>query len=497
MALKKLAGETAIYGISHILPRILSFIVMTPYLTNKFGKYDYGIYSELYAYATIIISLMVFRMDTAYFRFATKNDKDQESKVYSTTFSIMAAVSTIIVILMLVFSEYIANFLGYEGQAYYVRWFAYILALDAYTTLIYGKFRLEGRPMRFMFFRVMNVVFNVAILLFFLELVPLFGEKTEENIKSVFHIESKLDYVFMSNLLASMLVFIMMIPEFFKLKSKVDKKLMAEIMKYSLPLVIIVVAGNINQSIAVPLQNFWLGGTPVENKSMSGLYAAVSRLAIFLNLFTTAFNYAAEPFFFKQAAVDNKHTMNGVIAKVFTIFSILVILGTYFYLDFVLYIIGKEFREVTEIVPVLLIAYLFLGLYYNFSIWYKLADKTLIGAYISISGVVITLILSYLMIPWIGIMGSAIVCLICYIFEALICYKLGQKYFPIDYPIQTILKYVILASFLLFLSWIIRENVSSLFLRILLNTGLLMSYCLYIFAAEKSFINQYILKKQT
>ncbi|MFM2395176.1 MAG: hypothetical protein RLZZ546_3159 [Bacteroidota bacterium] len=495
MALKKLAGETAIYGLSHILPRVLNFIIMTPYLTNKFSKYDYGIYSELYAYATIIISLMVFRMDTAYFRFATKSDKNQEAKVYSTTFGIMAFVSTLIVLTMLFWSDHIANFLGYHGEAYYVKWFAMILALDAYTTLIYGKFRLEERPMRFLFYRVLNVVINVILILFFLEVMPLLSPSFNEKISTILHIQKKIDYVFMSNLLASLFVFILMTPEFFKIKRTFDKKLMLDVLKYSFPLVIIVVAGNINQSIAVPLQNFWLEGSAIENKSMSGLYSGVSKLAIFLNLFTTAFNYAAEPFFFRQAAKDNKHQMNGVISKVFTIFSIIVILGTYFYLDFVLYLLGKEFRDATEIVPILLIAYLFLGLYYNFSIWYKLADKTKIGAYISISGVLITLILSFIFIPWLGIIGSAIACLICYIFEAFVCYKLGQKYFPIEYPIKSILKYVILASFLLFFSWIIRENVSSPFLRILLNTSLLMSYCLYIFVTEKSFINQYIYKK--
>jgi O-antigen/teichoic acid export membrane protein len=497
LTLKKLAGETVLYGMSHILPRVLNFVIMTPYLTYKFDKTaDYGIFNDLYAYATIIISLMVFRMDTAYFRFASKEDKQNEAQVYSNTFLIMATISTLVIICMLVFKQAIANYLGYPSQAYYVQWFAFILAFDAYTTLIYAKFRLESRPLKFMFYRLANVVFNVGFVILFLEILPRFSPSAKLYIDNLTSVHGDLDYVFFANLLASFVVFVMMIPEFFKLKLTINKNLIKNILAYSWPLVIIIVAGNINQYAAVPLQNFLLDGDIETRRSISGIFGAGAKLAILLSLFTTAFNYAAEPFFFNQAAKDKKYEMNGVVAKAFTIFSALVVIGIYFYIDIVLLIIGKNYRDGVQVVPVLLLSYLFLGLYYNFSIWYKLADKTIYGAYISIVSVVITLALSAILLPTIGMMGSAWASLACFIYMAVAGYILGQKHFPIQYPIKSIVNYCLLTAALLLVSYIVRTTIDNIWMRMAINTVLLMGFCLYVYIFEKPFFGQFVFKKQ-
>ncbi len=496
MSLKKLAGETVIYGVSHILPRILNFVLMTPYLTRKFGadQSQYGVFSEFYSYSTIIIALMVFRMDTAYFRYSSKNDERSEAEVYSTTFLIMAFFSTIIIGLMLIFKENIASALGY--QSYYVQWFALILGFDAYTTLIYARFRLQRRPYRFMFFRFANVILTVVFTLGFLDILPKFFPNLKASIDALTGVNTDLDYVFYSNLLASMIVFIMMIPELIKFKLNVDWKLTKQIVKYSLPLVVIILAGSINQYAAPPIQKFLLGGDPEVAKAQIGIFSGCAKIAILLSLFTTAFNYAAEPFFFNQAKQGDKNSMNGIVAKAFTILSCMVILGTYFYLDFAMILIDKNYRSGEDIIPILLLSYLFLGLYYSISIWYKLADKTIYGAIIASLAVIVTILVSALTIPVFGIIGSAWASLACFVFEAGLGYYLGQKFYPIDYPVKEILTYILITSILLIITWLVRNNIDSHILRYIFGTFMFVGFLLYIYIHEKKFINQFILKKQ-
>ncbi len=468
---------------------------MTPYLTYKFTKTsDYGAFNDLYAWATIILSFMVFRMDTAYFRFASKNDRANEAKVYSNTFIFMASISTVVVVLMLLFKNTIANFLGYPEHVHYISWFAFILAFDAYTTLIYARFRLDGRPMRFMFFRVVNVVLNVLFVLFFLEVMPKYFPGLKNIISQFTGANTDLDLVFFSNLLASLIVFLMMIPEYLKMKISYDKKLMADILKYSWPLVIIIVAGNINQFVSVPLQNFLLEGDLETRRSLSGIFGAGAKLAILLNLFTTAFNYAAEPFFFNQAAKDNKLAMNGVVAKAFTVFCAFVVLGIYFYVDLAILLIGPKYRSGVGVVPFMLLSYLFLGLYYNVSIWYKIADKTIYGAYIAMQGVVVTLVVSFILLPWIGIMGSAWASLACFVYMAAAGYLQGQKHYPIDYPVKSILYYCAVTTVLLLVAYLVRSNFENIWLRMAINSCLLIGFCSYIYIFDRPFIQKYLLK---
>lgn len=470
---------------------------MTVYLTYRFkNPSDFGIFSELYAYATIILSLMVFRMDTAYFRFATRDGESGGGLVYETTFAIMAFISGLITVVMLIANQPIADYLGYPQDAHYVSWFAWILALDAFTTLVYARFRLEGRPLRFLIFRVANVFLTIFFVLLFLEVLPRFFPGSMQQLNSLTGIDKELDYVFVSNLLASLLVFFAMVPEMMKMKRAINRELAFKIMKYSWPLVIIIVAGNINQNIAVPLQQFFLEGNLEEKRAVSGIFSAGAKLAILLNLFTTAFNYAAEPFFFNQAAKDKKYEINGVIAKAFTLFSAFVILGTYFYIDVVLLMIGQNYRGGVAVVPVLLLSYLFLGLYYNFSIWYKLADKTIYGAYIAIGGVCITLVSSWLLIPSTGMMGSAWASLACFLFMAVSGYTLGQKHFPIAYPVKDLIKYSLITAFLLFLAWEVRHFFENMWMRMAINTAFLACFMAYILIFERPFINQYIRKSK-
>ena len=456
--LKKLAGETVIYGMSHVLPRILNYIVLTVYLTYKFtDTREFGIYSDLYAYATIILTIMVFRMDTAYFRYGSR---DQNlNKVFSTAFIPLAVATLAIVHLMYQYADGIAEWLKYPGKAYYVKWFAGILAFDAICALVYARFRLESRPVRFLFYRVANVLLTIGFILLFLEVLPRISPDLLKKLSEWTGVNSQLDWVFFSNLLASFMVFVMMLPEFRKIKFQFDKALYYQMLKYSIPLVIVGIAGNINQAMAVPLQKYLLKGDTNANLSMAGIYSAGAKLAILLNLFTTAYNYAAEPFFFNNAAKNEKSDVYGDMAYAFTIFTGLAALFTYLYIDLLLLLVGPQYRSGVIVVPVLLVSYIFLGLYYNVSIWYKLADKTHIGGLISTAAVFITLLFSFLLIPTIGIMGSAVTSLMCYVFMAGAGYLTGQKYYPLSYPVRAIARIIGIVIGFMVLSWIVRNYI--------------------------------------
>lgn len=456
--LKKLASETAIYGMSHVLPRILNYIVLTVYLTYKFDDTrDFGIYSDLYAYATIILTLMVFRMDTAYFRYGSRDSN--LNKVFSTAFIPLAIATLLMVILMYRNAESIANFLKYPGKQYYVKWFAGILSFDAICALVYARFRLESRPMRFLFYRVANVLLTIVFILIFLEVTPQISPVFHLKIGRLLGVNSQLDWVFFSNLLASFSVFILMLSEFRKVKFEFDRSLYIQMLKYSIPLVIVGIAGNINQAMAVPLQKYLLRGDTDLNLSMAGIYSAGAKLAILLNLFTTAYNYAAEPFFFNTAAKNEKSDVYGDMAYAFTLFTGLAALFTYFYIDVLILLIGPEYRSGVVVVPILLVSYIFLGIYYNFSIWYKLADKTHIGGLISIAAVVVTLLFSFLLLPTIGIVGSAITSLLCYGFMAVAGYLTGQKYYPISYPVKAMVRIIVIVVAFITLSWLVRNYI--------------------------------------
>lgn len=445
--IKQLAGQTVIYGMSNILPRILHFVVFTIYLTYRFpDQVDFAIYLELYAYATIILVLLVYRMDTAFFRFGNK-EKEKE-KAFSTAMIPMIFTVAISAGLMYIFNEELAALIDYSHKPFYIKWFALILGFDALVALPYAKMRLDEKPRKFLFYRLLNIIITVLVVLFFLEVVPKMS--SQNFLTRIYVAENEIDYVFLANLIASLVVFVAMIPEFFKIKFQVDWQLWKKMFWYSFPLVLVGIAGNINQSFAVPIQKYFLGADQIDNMTNAGIYGAAAKMALLLNLFTVAFNYAAEPFFFNNADKKEAKSSYGKIALAFTIAACLALLAIVAYMDIISNILGPDYRAALPVVPILLFAYLFLGLYYNFSIWYKLDDKTYWGAIISILGAVITLAISIYYLPKMGYIASAWAALVCYFFMAIAGYLSGKKYFPISYPMTKIGKYILIALGLCF-----------------------------------------------
>ncbi|MEL6986464.1 MAG: oligosaccharide flippase family protein [Bacteroidota bacterium] len=473
-----MAGETAIYGIGNIATRILNYLLLTPYLTVIFKNNEYGIHGIMYSFSAFLLVIFSYRMDTALFRFGVREEERQ--KVFGTA-SIAIMISTaIFLILFILNAGPIAKILTSASDTRFVIYFCIIIALDTLTILPFAKLRLENQAKRFVYIKLLNVVITIIGVLTMLSLLPKLIEKGYA-LEAYYNRAHLLDYVFLSNLIASFIVVLSLLPEYFKFKLTFDKALFKKMFRYAFPLIIVSLAAVINQ-LSDRLFINWLIGI-----DESGIYNAAVKIAILMSLFATAFNYAAEPFFFKNASKSENKDIYGQVGLAFTIVGSVVFLGILFYLDLIQYILGKDFRSGLDIVPVMLMAYLFLGLYYNFSIWYKLSDRTHIGAYIAIGGSIITILLNILLLPWLGYIGSSWASLSCFLFMCVAAYFLGQKYYPIQYPIAKIISYIVLAiAFYLFSNWIRPWAGENIYVILLMNTVLLLMYIGFVFFRERN-----------
>ena len=469
--LKKFAGETVIYGLGSVLPRVLLF-ALTPILTRILGEGEYGEHAVMYAFTALLLVFFTYGMETALFRFGSKDG--QLNKVFSTA-AISLLVTTIIFGgTLLFFSDSIAIFLEQEGQERFIRWFIFITAFDALAALPFAKLRLENRPIRFAVIKILSVLINISIILFFLLLCPFLIENGFAWFSSIYEERKQLDYVFIANLVASGLVFLILFRNFFSFKWEFDFPLWKKMLAYSWPLILVGFAGVVNRQLDRIFLVKWL---PENSAALTGIYNASVKIAVLMSLFITAFNYAAEPFFFKNANRTDARPIYAQIGHAFSIVGSLVFLGIMLYMDVVQLILGDNFRSGLDIVPILLLAYFGLGLFYNFSIWYKLTDRTKIGAWISIGGAIVTIIINYLFIPTEGIKAPAYAALTCFTFMATISYFIGKKYYPIDYPIGRMLTYIIAAVGVFALSEIIRPYLGgNLLLILFVNTLLFLTY---------------------
>lgn len=423
--IKKLAGQTAIYGVSSILGRLLNYLLVP--LHTKEGNFDpveYGVISEFYAYVAFLVVFLMFGMETTFFRFVNES-KDKE-KTFNQSFSIVLVVSVVFLASILIFAQPVANLIGYPQYKTYVIWFAFILSFDAISSLFLAKLRFLEQPKRFATIQLtsigVNIFFNVIFIVWFLPGNREFG----------------IGYIFLANLLASLIKPIMLYREISQFRFIMDRVMAKAMIWFATPLLIASFAGIINETldrILIKQMTFSKGADYAQ--SQVGIYSANYKLSIIITLFIQAFRYAAEPFFFAQEKNKDK---SKVYSKVMTYFIIIVsaiFLVVTLYIDvFKWFIPNEAYWEGLKIVPILLLANVFLGIYYNQSIWYKLSNQTKFGAYIAIGGALITLTLNIILIPLIGYMGSAWTTFIVYFLMMIASYFLGQKYYPIKYNLR-------------------------------------------------------------
>ena len=319
-------------------------------------------------------------------------------------------------------------------------------AIDALSAIPFARLRLINRPMVFAAIRIANILINIFFILFFLWICPYYAERGWPT-SWIYNPDDRVQYVFIANLLASVAMLLMLLPSYFNIKLQFDFSLVKRMLIYAWPLIIAQLAGVLNLQMGIFFISYTATPDEEYNIYLVGLYNAAVKIPILMTLFTQAFNYAAEPFFFRNADRSDSRDVYAKVAHAFTLVAVLAFLGIMLYLDIIQYILGKNFREGLGIVPIFLLAYLFLGLFYNFSIWYKLADRTLVGGYIAIIGSLISLVLNAILvpIPSIGIYGPAWAALGCFAFMASAAYWTGQKNYKIDYPIRKMILYIVVA----------------------------------------------------
>lgn len=485
--LQKLAGQTAIYGLPSIIGRLLNYLLV-PLHVAVFVPERFGVITEMYSYVAFLVVFLTYGMETAFFRFQTKHE-DKSNTVFSTVLLSLLSTSAVFVVLCSYFSQSIANFINYPNNAEYVIWFALIVGLDAISSIPLARLRAQNKAIRFASINMVNILVNIGLNLFWIAYcMPEYENGNTNIIIDTFYSPSiGVGYVFLANLMASLLKFLLLSPSFLKVKMQFDLGLWKNMIKYSSPLLIASLAIIVNESVdKIMLKWMLLDDLGVEGASRQvGIYGACYKLSIIISLFIQAFRYAAEPFFFSQAKQSDAKESYAQIAKYFVIVCSIILLGVILYLDILKYFIPNEsYWEGLNVVPILLYANLFLGLFYNLSIWYKLSEKTRFGAIIASIGAFITLTLNYLLIPIIGYTGSAWATFFCYLSMVIISYLIGQKYYPIPYDIKRMLAYLLLTFIIIQVSYHFAPTSAGL-LKYGINTALLLVFISFVYIKEK------------
>ena len=478
--LKQLAGQTAIYGLSSIVGRLLNYLLV-PLYTRYFIPAEYGVVTELYAYVAFLVIILTYGLETAFFRFSQK--QYDKKLVYSTSLISLIVSSILFVVLMISSQQSIANWLEYPQNPEYIMWFALIIGLDAISAISFAKLREQRQAARFALVRLVNIFINIGLNLFFIIYCPYAlenGLPTTDFVNSIYDPKVGVGYIFIANLFASGVTILMLLPEMIKSSWTFNTMLWKKMMWYAFPLLVAGLAGMTNETIdRILLKQLLPVG--VDKMAAIGVYGAFYKISIIMILFIQTFRFAAEPFFFSQEKQHNSRKTYADVLKYFTILASLIFLSVMLYLDVVKHFVGSSFhsKEGIEIVPILLMANLFLGIYYNLSIWYKLTEKTVYGAILAIFGAVITIILNIILIPKIGFIGSAWATLFCYFSMMIASLLMGRKYYAIPYDLKRVFTYIFL-SFALYKISVYFET------SMLINTVYLFVFIIAVFVLEKS-----------
>jgi O-antigen/teichoic acid export membrane protein len=435
--LKTLAGETALYGLGSMLPRMLNFLLVPLHTINMFSRAEYGEITKLLSIVAFVNVVYMFGMETAFFRFATKPGSDPR-RIFNLAQTCVLLISIPLSVVFIVFAPVIAPKLGIGAHPEFIQWLALIMLIDATVAIPFAQLRLQKRPVLFASAKLINVLVLMALNYYFLKLNfdPAVG----------------IGYVFLANLLANALYILFFIKTLAHYRPAFDKTLSPAMLQYAYPVMLTGVAGMTNEMFSRLTLDWWLPENfygSISNEDALGVFGASYKYAVFMNLGIQAFRYAAEPFFFSHSTSKDSPALFAKVNHFFTIAGCFVLLAVALNLDLFQYLIGNEFRMGLTIVPILLLAYLCLGIYYNMSIWFKLTDRTYMGTLITVMGAILTIAANYWLIPLYGYTGSSYAALICYASMMGACYLLGQKYHPIPYKLTGGLLYVLLAFLLL------------------------------------------------
>jgi O-antigen/teichoic acid export membrane protein len=485
LSIKKLAGQTVWYGASSIAARFLNYL-LTPYLTGVLAVSGYGEMSLIYAAIPFLNVIFTYGIETAYFRFSNKEGFEKD--IYSTS-SISIFISTILLTALLLASHTsVAHWLRLDDHPEFITYSALIIALDTLATLPFARLRQEGRPHKFAFVRITSILVTIGLTYFFISVCPKIAADDPNGFVAKYYIKNYgVGYVILANLTGSFITLVLLSRELFAFKWKFNTAVWKQIMLYSLPLIIAGFGGMINETFDRIMLGWW---APVTNvtaaKNEVAIYSGCYKLSILISLFIQAFRMGAEPFFFKQAEGENPQRTYARVMKFFVITITVMFLVVALYLDWWKYFLTKEtYWKGLKVVPILLLANMFLGIYYNLSIWYKLTHKTISGAYITIIGATITLVINYVFIPYYSYMACAWATFFCYGSMMVISFLWGQKAYRIPYAWKKLTAYIIIVVLLFFIHRAIIHFFNTQKVNVAAATFLLLIYLWFIMTIER------------
>jgi O-antigen/teichoic acid export membrane protein len=481
--LKALAGQTVVYGLTSIVGRILNYFLV-PLYTREFSTADYGTVTSLYAFVSFLNIVLTYGMETSLFNFSRQ--QEDKNKVYSTILTSVTVTSAIFLMLAYFFRDSVAAFVKDPTHPAYIVWVALILSTDAISSIAFAKLREQNKARNFAVIKSINIATNIVFNIFFIVICP----KILANPDSVFysmvqHIYNPdigIGYVFISQVISSGITLVMLMPNMLKAGIHFDLELWKKIMPYALPLLLAGFAGMINETLDRFILLYLIKPENVAREQI-GIYGACYKISIIITMFVQAYRYAAEPFFFSTSKDPDFKKTYADITKYFIIICLFIFLGTMFNLSWIQHYVGKNFRSGLKVVPILLMANLCLGVFYNLSIWYKLAHKTMFGAYLTIFGAVITIVINVVFVKYYGYMASAWATLICYASQMVVSYFLSNKYFPVKFELPRIGLYFALSLALYFVSD--QVHFGSNTITLVVNNSLILLFAIVVYLIER------------
>lgn len=452
--LRSLAKQTAIYGISNVLIRFINFLV-TPWFTRIFPRDDYGIYIELYAYIAVLQIILTYGLETGFFRFA--GNAQNEKKYYSTILTSIISSSLIFVVAFIFFKEQVNNIFHYQNSEIFI-WFAIINAVDAVSAVPLARLRMENKAVKYGLIRIGEVIFTVLLILFFYVVCKNAYINGSNNIfASMYDSSFPVKHIFVANAFASVFK-LLLLSRLLNIKFRIDFSAWKQVVFYSIPLMLAGLPGVLNDLLDRIMLRYLLPGSENQLEQL-GIYGACLKIAVIISIFTQVFRYGAEPFYFRIAKEKDAKAVFADVMKYFVIASLFICVFIALYLDAFKYLIGNQFREGLHVVPVLLMAYMFFGIQYNLSVWYKLSDLTKYALRITALGITVNILLLILLVPNYGYTGAAWAKLFSFIVMVVHSYMLGQKHYPVNYQTKRIVAYIIVAAVVVIASGLIKfEN---------------------------------------
>lgn len=451
--MQTLAKETAIYGVSSILGKFMNWLLVPLYSFVLYSPSDYGIVANLYAWTALLLVILTYGMETGFFRFANKQSH-QAPVVYGNTLIAVGSTSFLFALLSIFFAQPIATLLGYSNHPEFIAMLGCVVAMDALGSIPFAWLRYTNRPLKFAALKLTMIGTNILFNVFFLIVCPYLMNTAPKWVSWFYDPSYGVGYVFVANVIQTVVVTLALVPEMLKATFRFDADLLKKMLRYSLPLLVLGVAGIMNQTIDKIIFPF-LFDDPVFAKTELGIYSACFKISMVMMMFTQAFRYAYEPYVFARHKDKNSVEAYADIMTYFIVFSLMIFLAMVFYLDFFKLLIRNDYWAGLRVVPIILFSYIFQGVFFNLSLWYKLMDKTMYGAWFSVIGVIITLLINIIFVPLYSYMASAWAAFACYFTIMILSFFVGQKHMPIPYNLPKIGFYVVFALCLYGLSELI------------------------------------------